>query len=303
MKALRVAIMGFGRLGRACASALAADDQFVLAGIVRRGESIMAESLPRTFAAIPAVTHISEIRDVDVALVCVPLEQVRQVAHDLLQHGIPIVECAKFEGENLLNHKQAIAHMASRFELPAIIGAGWNPGALSLFRHLFALLTPKGHSEITYRPGSNLHHTTVARAVPGVKDALCTEVRAASGARQRYVYVELEKGARYEEVESAVRSDPLFLGEETLIFPVDSIATLEDEGHGVLMERQGTAAGVAHQHLLLEARFSEPALCAQCMLAAARALPACKSGGYSLFDLPPGALWGRLRTQAEREWL
>jgi len=302
MRALRVAIVGFGRLGRACASAIGADEQLVLAGIVRRAETVL-EALPAAIATVPAVTHISELGDVDAALVCVPLESTRQVVHDLLQHGIPVVECAQFEGEELIDHKQAIAHMASRFEVPAIIGAGWDPGALSLFRHLFALLTPKGHTEMTHRPGTSLHHTTIARAVPGVKDALCTELRAASGKLQRYVYVELEKGARFADVEAAVRSDPLFLGEETLVFQVDSVATLEDEDHGVLMERRGTAGRIPHQLLLLEARFSEAALCAQCMLAAARALPTCKSGGYSLFDLPPGALWGQLRAQAERDWL
>ena len=302
MRALQVAIVGFGRLGHACASAITADDQLVLAGIVRRAETVL-EARPAPFAAIPAVTHISEIKDVDVALVCLPPELVRQAVHNLLQRGIPVVECAKFEGEDLIDHKHAIAHMASRFETRAIIGAGWNPGALSLFRHLFALLTPKGHTEITHRPGVSLHHTTVARAVPGVKDALCTEVRSASGERQRYVYVELQEGVKLDDVEAAVRSDPLFLGEETLIFRVDSVATLEDEGHGVLMERRGTAGHTPHQLLLLEARFSELALCAQCMLAAARALPSCKAGGYSLFDLPPGALWGQLRAQAEREWL
>ncbi|HWP01735.1 MAG TPA: Gfo/Idh/MocA family oxidoreductase [Methylococcus sp.] len=302
MRPRRVAIIGFGRLGRACADAIALDDQLVLAGIVRRAETVM-EPLPTPFTIVPAVTHISEIGNVDAALVCVPLEQVRATARELLQQGIPVVECARFEGEDLSEHKREIAHLASRFEVPAIVGAGWDPGAMSLFRHLFALLTPKGHTEISHRPGSNLHHTTVARGVPGVKDALCTEVRAMGGKRQRYVYIELEEGAKFEDAEAAIRSDPLFVEEETLVFPVDDVATLEDEGQGVLMERHGTAGHTPHQLLLLEARFSELALCAQCMLAAARALPACKAGGYSLFDLPPGALWGSLRAQAERDWL
>jgi diaminopimelate dehydrogenase len=217
--------------------------------------------------------------------------------------GAGLVECAHFEGEDLNEHKREVAHLASRFEVPAIVGAGWDPGAMSLFRYLFALLTPKGHTEISHRAGSNLHHTTVARAIWSVKDALCTEVRAMSGKRQRYVYIELEKGAKFEDEEAAIRSDPLFLEEETLVFPVDNVATLEDEGQGVLMERHGTAGHTPHQLLLLEARFSELALCAQCMLAAARALPTCKAGGYPPFDLPPDALWGSLRAQAEREWL
>ncbi len=303
MRPISVAILGFGRLGRACAAVIRADEQLVLAGIVRRPESIKAGSLPAPYATIPAVSHISELKTVDAALVCVPLEHVRDTVHDLLQRGIPIVECAKFQGDDLIQHTQAIAHMASRFEVPAIVGAGWDPGALSLFRHLFALLTPKGHTEISHRPGTALHHTTVARTVAGVKDALCTEIRTSTGGRQRYLYVELQKGAKFEDVEAAVRSDPLFLEEETLVFPVDNIATLEEEGHGVLMERQGTAAEMSHQHLLLEARFSEVALCAQCMVAAVRALPSRKAGGYTLFDLPPGALWGQLRERAEREWL
>jgi len=303
MKPISVAIIGLGRLGRACAAAVRADEQLVVAGIVRRPESIAAENLPASYASIPTVSHISELGHVDAALLCVPAEYVRDTAHDLLQRGTSIVECAQFEGEDLMQHKQVIAHMASRFEVPAMIAAGWNPGALSLFRHLFALLTPKGHTETRHRPGVSLHHTMLARTVPGVKDALCTELRAANGKVQRYLYVELEKDAKFEDVETAIRGDPLFLREDTLIFPVDDIATLEDEGHGVLMERHGTAAEVGHQHLLLEARFSEVALCAQCMAAAARALPSRKAGGYTLFDLPPGALWGQLRAQAEREWL
>jgi len=193
--------------------------------------------------------------------------------------------------------------MAHRFEVPAIIAAGWDPGALSLLRQWFALLTPKGHTEISHRPGVSLHHTTIARTVAGVREALCTELRTAGGSRQRYLYVELEKGAKFEDVETAIRGDPLFLEEETLIFPVDDIAALEDEGHGILVERRGAAADAAHQHLLLEARFSEVALCAQCMAAAARALPSRRPGGYTLFDLPPGALWGQLRARAEQEWL
>lgn len=303
MKPIGLAIIGFGRLGRACAAAIGADEQLAPAGIVRRPESLPAEPLPAPLAAIPAVSHVSELKNVDAALVCVPREHVESTVHDLLQRRIPIVECAKFEGEDWQRHQKVIAHLAARFEVPAIIGAGWNPGALSLFRQLFALLTPKGHTETRHRPGVSLHHTTVARTVPGIKDALCTEPHLTGGGRQRYLYVELEKGARFEDVEAAVLADPLFLDEETRVFAVDDLAALEDEGHGVLVERQGTAAGIAHQHLLLEARFSEVALCAQVMVAATRALPGCKRHGYSLFDLPPGTLWGQLREHAEREWV
>jgi hypothetical protein len=36
-------------------------------------------------------------------------------------------------------------------------------------------------------------------------------------------------------VTQVIQNDPLFMDEETLVLPVDSVATLEDEGHGVVL--------------------------------------------------------------------
>jgi len=117
------------------------------------------------------------------------------------------------------------------------------------------------------------------------------------------IQVELEKGADPAQVEDAIRSAPLFLGEETLVFPVESIRTLEEEGRGLLQERRGPTASADHHMLLLEARFNEPALTAAVMTAAARAIHGRRRGAFSLFDLPLGYLWGELREKARQEWL
>jgi hypothetical protein len=85
--------------------------------------------------------------------------------------------------------------MALRQRVPAIVGAGWEPGALSVFRHLFQVLAPKGYTETTYRPGISLHHSAWVRSLQGVKDALCAEPHSAASGTQRYVYVEFEAGA------------------------------------------------------------------------------------------------------------
>jgi diaminopimelate dehydrogenase len=291
--------MGFGKLGKACAEAIRRDDQVGLAGVVRRNPD---RPLPAPFTEIPAVAHISELVEVDAALICVPAKHVAGVAHDLLQRGIPVVECATLHGQAFEDHFNEIDRIASHHKVAAIVGAGWDPGALSVFRSLFALLTPKGHTEMTHRPGISLHHTTVARAIPGVRSALASELRTSAGRNQRYVYVELEEGAQLEQVEQLLCSDPLYLDEETLVIPVDSVTTLEEEGHGILMERHGAAGQTAHQLLLLEARYSEPALAAAMMVAAARTLNRRGKRAHTLFELPPGALWGALHEQARREW-
>jgi len=174
---------------------------------------------------------------------------------DLLQHRIPIVEAATVPSAAYQSYKRELDRAALRHKVAAVVGAGWAPGMLSVFRGLFAVLCPRGHSETRDRPGVSLHHTLAARSVSGVRDALCTQLRAGSEKVQRYVYVELEHGADLPPIEQLIQNDPLFMNGETLVLPVDSVATLEDEGHGVVLERLGTSAGKAHQRFLLEGRF------------------------------------------------
>lgn len=285
----------------ACAAAVVHDEDFRLAGVVRRPEKVAA-GLPPPFGKVPVVSHVGDLKQVDIALVCVPTEQATGVARDLLQHDIAVVDCVDLHGEAMQAHKDVLTRVASHHQSSAVVGAGWDPGALSLFRGLFALLTPKGHTEIRHRSGVQLHHTTLAGEIRGVRGVMSMEQRS-NGKVLRYVYVELDEGSDEEQVEQAIKADPLWAGEEILVFPVDSLATLEDEDHGLLIERRGSAAGVDHQLLLLEARFSEAALSAEIMLAAARLLPTRRHEVFSLFDIPPAALWGELRGSAEQQWL
>lgn len=301
MQAQRLAIIGFGRLGRACAQAILEDPQISLAGIVRRQDRV-AEALPEPFTRTPRVAHVHELGGADAALVCVPAAQTLSAVKEVLQARIGAIECTVLHGAAFEEHRREIGRMARLHKAAAIVGAGWDPGALSLFRGLFALLCPKGHTQLTRHPGAQLHHTALAGVVPGVKAALATEAHDGDGRAQRYVYVELERGADVAQVERGVRGDPLYAGEETFVFPVEQIAALEGEGGVVLERRESAIPGAQHVQLLLEARFSEPVLSARVMVAAARVLSQCEHRAYSLFELPPGALWGSLQHEIEREW-
>lgn len=298
MKQKRLAVVGLGKLGRICVEAILADDTMVLAGIVRRPESA-SKSLPK----IATVTHISELRGVDAALVCVPPDVATGVVTGLIQSRVAVVECARLHGEAFLKHKAEVHRAALRHRVPAVVGAGCDPGALSLFRGFFALMAPRGHTETSFNIGSSLHHTLAASGVKGVKKSLATEHRTSNGTVQRYVYVELEPSADAGSVERTIVNDPLFIDEQTFVFPVDSVAALEEADRGVLMQRHAAQGEAGHASFLLEARFNEAWLAAKMMLAAARALPSLEPGAYSLFDLPPGALWGERRQAAEKESL
>lgn len=302
VKPLRLVVVGLGRVGRLCVELISLSHDLSLAAVVRR-VATAGGKLSAMLRAVPVITHIGQAKDVDIALICVPTNVVAETAFMILQHGIPIVDCVTLHGEALMAHKEAIRKLAIRHGVPAIVGAGWDPGALSVCRSWFALLTPGGSTETRHHTGISLRHAMMARSVVGVKDALCAEVRTADGKFQRYVYVELERGANADRVAEAIRADPLFLGEDTQVFPVESLEALEQEGRGVVLDRRSPPDRLGHHHFLLEARFDESVVTAQVMLAAARALPQLDRGAYTLSEIPLNAMWGQKARQADLDWL
>jgi diaminopimelate dehydrogenase len=117
-----------------------------LEAVARRSESLPLP-LPRGVPASLARCEAGGLRDVDAALVCVPRERSADVASQLLSRGIPIVEAAELHGLAFQQHREAIHREALRQRRAAVVGAGWDPGALPLLRGWLALLVPKGHTE------------------------------------------------------------------------------------------------------------------------------------------------------------
>jgi diaminopimelate dehydrogenase len=284
-----IAVVGLGRLGTACAEAVLASADLALAGVVRRPASA-ASILPAHLRGAPVATHVRDLGQPAAALVCVPPDAVTEVARNLLEHGVGVVECARLPAAASRAHVTALERAALHGRAAAVVGAGWDPGALVLLRDLARLLAPRGHTEERHHAAASLHHTLAARNAPGVRDALCTELPAPGGRTQRYVYVELEPGADPQQVAEGIRGDPLFLDEETIVLPVESTAALEEQGHGVTLERHGTSGGLGHQRFLVEARLDVHAAAAQVMVGAARALAGARPGVRTLPELPLAAL-------------
>jgi len=286
----RLAVIGFGKLGSACARLGACDSRIEMAGLVRRAENVHA-ARPRPFDRIPAVAHVSELAKPDAALVCVPIDATVDIAHDLMQREIPVVECAAIHGADFDAHAGKMRRLAARYRVTAIVGAGWDPGALSLLRGLFAALVPKGTTDTAQTAGIHTHHTTLEQSIPGVKRAMTTEAHGAEGRLQRYIYVEPEKGADFATIAAHIRNDAASREIETFVFPLDTAAEAQEETRGLVLRRHGEVGG-RPQFLLLEARVSEVTLAAQMMVAAALAMPSLERRCYTIFELPPIALAG-----------
>jgi diaminopimelate dehydrogenase len=274
---LRVAVVGPGRLGRACVQAVTEHPDLELAGVVGRpgGSPDDARRAPR----LPLAGHVRDLEGVDVALLCVPAIDAEAVATELLQQRLPVVECAGVAPEHLAAYHARLDDFARRHRATVVFAAGWDPGVLTLVRGAFDVLIPRGETLCSRRPAASLHHTAAAEQVAGVRGARALEFSGADGRPQRYVYVELERGASEERVAAAIAADPAFAGEPTQVFPVDSLEALEEEAHGALLERRGTAASGAHQSLLLEARGDAAVLAARAMADAASRIAEYRHGG------------------------
>lgn len=277
--------MGFGPLGQACARAAAESQAARVVGVVRRPESPAVLQAP--FAHLRVAAHLRDLERADAALLCVPPIVATDMAREILQLGVPLVECAMLQGHALAAHHAAIGVAARHHRVAAVVGAGWNPGVLPLLQRAFEILIPAGRTLLGKRPGTSLHHTEAARNVAGVVGALATESRDPDGRVRRYVYAQLAQGADIARIRDALQEDALFAGEETVFFPVPDIAVLEREGHGVLLERRGTSCSGAHQNVLFEARFEVAIFAARIMLDAVRRLPHLDPGAHG-YSLGPG---------------
>lgn len=74
--------------------------------------------------------------------------------------------------------------------------------------------------------------------------------------------------------------------DETQVVQVEDVDQLIDMGHGVLMERKGSAAGAPNQLFTFNMRIDNPAVSAQIMTASVRAAVRQEPGCYTMLEVP-----------------
>jgi diaminopimelate dehydrogenase len=119
----QLAIIGLGRLGKACGQAIAATEDLAVAGIVRRPESLN-QPLPAALCGVAVAAHASEIGRFDAALIHLPTALTLEAATDLLQHRVPILEAAAMPSAAYQSHKRELDRAAVKHKVAAVVGAG-----------------------------------------------------------------------------------------------------------------------------------------------------------------------------------
>ena len=268
---MKIAILGYGNIGKAAEQAINAAPDMTLAGIYHHNDCL-------------------DCIDADVVLLCTPTREVQKFATILAARGICTVDSFDIHGQiwNLLSGLDAVCQANKSV---SIISAGWDPGTDSMVRALLMAMAPKGITYTNFGPGRSMGHSVAAKAISGVKNALSMTIPLGTGVHRRLVYIELEDGADFKTVEAAILADDYFAHDETHVVAVESVDALNNVAHGVNLVRSGVSGETHNQRFEFNMEINNPALTGQVMLSCARAAFRMKErkefGAKTMIELRP----------------
>ncbi len=278
----RAAVIGYGNVGKAVLEALQSAPDFEIAGVVRRSVA----NLPKELSDVKVATDIAELGQVDVAILCTPTRKVPEFAKQMLARGINTVD--SYDIHSLIYElTEELAPIAKEHNAVSIISAGWDPGSDSVVRTLLEAVAPKGITYTNFGPGMSMGHTVAVKAIEGVRAALSMTIPLGTGIHRRMVYVEVEDGYKFSDIEQKIKADPYFVHDETHVMQVADVDALKDMGHGVNLVRKGVSGCTQNQLFEFNMHINNPALTGQILVACARATFRQQAGCYTMIEIPP----------------
>ena len=268
---MKVAILGYGNIGRAAEQAINAAPDMELAGIFHHNDCL-------------------NCIDADVVLLCTPTREVQKFATVLAARGICTVDSFDIHGQ-IWSLRSAMDAVCQTNKSVSILSAGWDPGTDSMVRALLMAMAPKGITYTNFGPGRSMGHSVAAKSIAGVKNALSMTIPLGTGVHRRMVYIELEEGADFKTVEAAILADDYFAHDETHVIQVPDVDALNNVAHGVHLERSGVSGETHNQRFEFNMTINNPALTGQVMVSCARAAFRMKQrgeyGAKTMIELRP----------------
>ncbi len=312
---MRIAIYGYGNIGRGVELAIRANADQTLAGVFTRRapEAVKTLTGAPVFAADSILDHAAEI---DAVILCGGSATDLPVQTPLLAKHFNVVDSFDTHAR-IPEHFAAVDAAARAAGHTALISGGWDPGMFSLARLYGGAILPDGKDYTFWGRGVSQGHSDAIRRIPGVVDArqytvpieaALTAVRSGAQpeltARQKHLrecYVVAAEGADRAAIETAIKTMPNYFADyDTIVTFITAEEMRRDHAnlpHGGMVIRTGrTGANGEHNHTI-EYRLqldSNPEFTAGVLTALARAVCRLQARGdtgcKTIFDLPPAAL-------------
>ncbi|HZK25258.1 MAG TPA: diaminopimelate dehydrogenase, partial [Oscillospiraceae bacterium] len=166
-KKIRAAIVGYGNIGRYVIDTIVHTTDVEIAGVVRRN----VDKIPAELEAYKVTNSIDKLKDVDVAILCLPSRLTEGAAKEILAKGINTVDSFDIH-QDIVALRASLDEVARRHGAVAVVSSGWDPGSNSVVRALMQAMAPSGITYTNFGPGMSMGHSVAVKAIEGVRDAL-----------------------------------------------------------------------------------------------------------------------------------
>ncbi len=324
---IRVAIAGYGNLGRGVESALTQNPDMRLVGVFSRRDpasvTLLDSSVP-----VYAMDTIEQYQDaVDVMILCGGSKTDLPEQGPYLAQFFNTVDSFDTHAK-VPEYYAALDQSARDAGRVALLSVGWDPGLFSLNRLYGEAILPEGETYTFWGKGLSQGHSDAVRRVPGVKSGVQYTLpseeaiaRVRSGEQpelttrekhKRECYVVLDNGADADVVRDNIVSMPDYFADfDTTVNFIDQDTFVKNHSsmpHGGFVIRSGKTGTDSTQTIEYSlALGSNPEFTSSVLVAYARAVYRLARvndiGAKTVFDIAPGLLSPKSPAQLRKELL
>ncbi len=324
---IRVAIAGYGNLGRGVESALAQSPDMRLVGVFSRRDpasvTLLDSSVP-----VHAMSSIEQYQDeVDVMILCGGSKTDLPEQGPYLAQFFNTVDSFDTHAK-VPEYYAALDQSARDAGRVALLSVGWDPGLFSLNRLFGEAILPEGETYTFWGKGLSQGHSDAVRRVPGVQSGVQYTLpseeaiaRVRSGEQpelttrekhKRECYVVLAEGADADVVRDSIVTMPDYFADfDTTVHFIDQDTFAKEHSsmpHGGFVIRSGKTGEQNTQTVEYSlALGSNPEFTASVLVAYARAVHRLARvsdiGAKTVFDIAPGLLSPKSPAQLRKELL
>lgn len=312
---IRIAVAGYGNLGRGVECAIKQNPDTELYGVFTRRDPKTVKTL--TGAKVFSIDTIEEHKDsIDVVIICGGSATDLPVQTPALASYFNVIDSFDTHAK-IPEHFANVDKAAKSAGTTAIISVGWDPGMFSLNRLYASCILPDGADYTFWGKGVSQGHSDAIRRIEGVKDArqYTIPVQSALDAvrsgknpvlttrekHTRECFVVAEDGADKARIENEIKTMPNYFADydTTVHFISEDELKKNHSGipHGGFVIRSGkTGLNGENKHVIEYSLKldSNPEFTSSVLVAYARAAfrmnKEGNTGCKSVFDVPPAYL-------------
>ncbi len=324
---IRVAIAGYGNLGRGVEAALAQNPDMRLVGVFSRRDPVSVTLLD-TSVPVYAMADIEQYQEeVDVMILCGGSKSDLPEQGPYLAQFFNTVDSFDTHAK-VPEYYSALDQSARDAGRVALLSVGWDPGLFSLNRLYGEAILPEGETYTFWGKGLSQGHSDAVRRVAGVKSGVQYTLpseeaiaRVRSGERpelstrekhKRQCFIVLEEGADADTVRDTIVTMPDYFADyDTEVNFIDQDIFKKEHStmpHGGFVIRSGNTGVDSKQTIEYSlALDSNPEFTASVLVAYARAVHRLARvndiGAKTVFDIAPGLLSPKSPAQLRKELL